>query len=207
MNATDGGSDHELRQIRLSRFGRVLALMGLGFVALNFFAVNLAGAALVQSQQRSAARGERGVRRAVAAPAWRAAIASIRPRRRALDAVRRHRGVLGDGAGHGHAREARHDRAHAVDLHAAGVRGLCAVHGAAHAGGRRADDGAAARLHLRRVPRVGSRAARSARGALAQGPGGRHGATRRRWSPPSCGRSSWPWRPAFRRRSMACARR
>lgn len=36
MNATDGGSDLELRQFRLSRFGLVLALMGLGFVALTF---------------------------------------------------------------------------------------------------------------------------------------------------------------------------
>ena len=30
--------DHELRQTRLSRFGRVLALVTLGYVALNFFA-------------------------------------------------------------------------------------------------------------------------------------------------------------------------
>jgi hypothetical protein len=36
MHSTDGASDDTLRQIRLSRFGLVLALIGLGFVALNF---------------------------------------------------------------------------------------------------------------------------------------------------------------------------
>ena len=36
MHLTDGATDHELRQFRLSRFGLVLALMGLGFVAVQF---------------------------------------------------------------------------------------------------------------------------------------------------------------------------
>ncbi len=36
MQLTDGATDHALRQFRLSRFGLVLALTGLGFVALNF---------------------------------------------------------------------------------------------------------------------------------------------------------------------------
>ena len=36
MESTEGAVDHELRQTRLSRFGRVLALMTLGFVGLNF---------------------------------------------------------------------------------------------------------------------------------------------------------------------------
>jgi len=36
MDSTDGAVDHELRQARLSRFGRVLALMTLGVVGLNF---------------------------------------------------------------------------------------------------------------------------------------------------------------------------
>jgi len=36
MHSTGGGTDHELRQLRLSRFGRVLALMALLFVALIF---------------------------------------------------------------------------------------------------------------------------------------------------------------------------
>ena len=35
MDSTDGAVDHELRQARLSRFGRVLALMTLGVVGLN----------------------------------------------------------------------------------------------------------------------------------------------------------------------------
>src|SRR4051794_36668141 len=38
MDSTDGTVDPELRQSRLSRFGRVLALVPLGFVALNFSA-------------------------------------------------------------------------------------------------------------------------------------------------------------------------
>src|SRR6185295_19851955 len=38
MDSTDGAVDHELRQTRLSRFGRVLALVTLGYVATNFFA-------------------------------------------------------------------------------------------------------------------------------------------------------------------------
>jgi hypothetical protein len=37
MHLTDGASDDALRQFRLSRFGLALALIGLGFVALNFF--------------------------------------------------------------------------------------------------------------------------------------------------------------------------
>ena len=37
MDSTEG-ADHELRQTRLSRFGRVLALVTLGYVATNFFA-------------------------------------------------------------------------------------------------------------------------------------------------------------------------
>jgi eukaryotic-like serine/threonine-protein kinase len=36
MHLRDGASDHELRQFRLSRFGLALALMGLGFVVVNF---------------------------------------------------------------------------------------------------------------------------------------------------------------------------
>src|SRR5919106_3719111 len=36
MDSTEGAVDHELRQTRLSRFGRVLALMTMGFVGLNF---------------------------------------------------------------------------------------------------------------------------------------------------------------------------
>jgi serine/threonine-protein kinase len=36
MDSTGGAVDHELRQTRLSRFGRVLALVGLAYVALNF---------------------------------------------------------------------------------------------------------------------------------------------------------------------------
>ncbi len=35
MNSTDGAVDHELRQSRLSKFGRVLAFVTLGFVLLN----------------------------------------------------------------------------------------------------------------------------------------------------------------------------
>ena len=38
MDSTDGAADHELRQTRLSRFGRVLALLTLCFVATNFAA-------------------------------------------------------------------------------------------------------------------------------------------------------------------------
>jgi len=38
MDSSEGAVDHELRQTRLSRFGRVLALVTLGFVGLNFFA-------------------------------------------------------------------------------------------------------------------------------------------------------------------------
>ena len=37
MESTGGAIDHELRQTRLSRFGRVLALVSLSFVSLNFF--------------------------------------------------------------------------------------------------------------------------------------------------------------------------
>lgn len=37
MESTDGAGDHELRQIRLSRFGRVLALVTLGYVGLTIF--------------------------------------------------------------------------------------------------------------------------------------------------------------------------
>ena len=37
MDSTEG-ADHELRQTRLSRFGRELALVTLGYVATNFFA-------------------------------------------------------------------------------------------------------------------------------------------------------------------------
>lgn len=36
MHFTDGGTDHTLRQFRLSRFGLVLAAISLGFVAVNF---------------------------------------------------------------------------------------------------------------------------------------------------------------------------
>src|SRR5688572_33454927 len=36
MQSTDGATDQALRQFRLSRFGLVLALMGLGVVAFNF---------------------------------------------------------------------------------------------------------------------------------------------------------------------------
>ena len=36
MHFTDGAPDQALRQFRLSRFGLVLALMGLGFISLNF---------------------------------------------------------------------------------------------------------------------------------------------------------------------------
>lgn len=36
MHRTDGATDQVFRQFRLSRFGLVLALIGLGFVALNF---------------------------------------------------------------------------------------------------------------------------------------------------------------------------
>ncbi len=35
MHSTEGAFDHELRQTRLSRFGRVLALVNLGYVVLN----------------------------------------------------------------------------------------------------------------------------------------------------------------------------
>ena len=35
MHVTDGATDHELRQFRLSRFGLVLALIGLGFILVN----------------------------------------------------------------------------------------------------------------------------------------------------------------------------
>jgi eukaryotic-like serine/threonine-protein kinase len=38
LDSTDGGVDHELRQTRLSRFGRVLALVTLGYVVLTFSA-------------------------------------------------------------------------------------------------------------------------------------------------------------------------
>ena len=36
MDSTEGAVDHELRQTRLSRFGRVLAFMTLGFVGITF---------------------------------------------------------------------------------------------------------------------------------------------------------------------------
>jgi hypothetical protein len=36
MDSTEGAVDHELRQSRLARFGRVLALVSLGYVVLNF---------------------------------------------------------------------------------------------------------------------------------------------------------------------------
>src|SRR6187431_1048388 len=36
MQSTEGATDHSVRQVRLSRFGFVLAVMGLGFIALNF---------------------------------------------------------------------------------------------------------------------------------------------------------------------------
>jgi len=36
MDSTEGAVDPELRQIRLSRFGRVLAFLTLGVVGLNF---------------------------------------------------------------------------------------------------------------------------------------------------------------------------
>ena len=35
MDSTEGAVDHELRQLRLSRFGRVLACVTVGYVALN----------------------------------------------------------------------------------------------------------------------------------------------------------------------------
>src|SRR5687767_12321322 len=38
MESTEGVIDHELRQTRLSRFGRVLAFVSLSYVAINFFA-------------------------------------------------------------------------------------------------------------------------------------------------------------------------
>ena len=38
MDSTEGAVDHELRQTRLSRFGRVLAFVTLGYVGLNFSA-------------------------------------------------------------------------------------------------------------------------------------------------------------------------
>lgn len=38
MDSIDEAADHELRQRRLSRFGRVLALVSLGYVAVNFSA-------------------------------------------------------------------------------------------------------------------------------------------------------------------------
>ena len=38
MDSTEGAVDHELRQSRLSRFGRVLAFVTLGYVALTFSA-------------------------------------------------------------------------------------------------------------------------------------------------------------------------
>src|SRR5687768_399644 len=37
MESTEGAIDHELRQTRLSRFGRVLALVAVSYLALNFF--------------------------------------------------------------------------------------------------------------------------------------------------------------------------
>lgn len=36
LDSAGGAVDHELRQTRLSRFGRVLALITLGFTATNF---------------------------------------------------------------------------------------------------------------------------------------------------------------------------
>src|SRR5690242_9479968 len=36
MHSTDGGTDHALRQVRLSRFGLVLAVIGLGFAIVTF---------------------------------------------------------------------------------------------------------------------------------------------------------------------------
>jgi hypothetical protein len=36
LDSSEGTADHELRQLRLSRFGRVLALVSLVYVALNF---------------------------------------------------------------------------------------------------------------------------------------------------------------------------
>lgn len=38
MDPTEGAFDHELRQTRLSRFGRVLAFVTVAYVVLNFFA-------------------------------------------------------------------------------------------------------------------------------------------------------------------------
>jgi hypothetical protein len=38
MDSTEGAFDHELRQTRLSRFGRVLAFVTVSYVVLNFFA-------------------------------------------------------------------------------------------------------------------------------------------------------------------------
>ena len=38
MDSTEGGGDLELRQTRLSRFGRILAAVTLGYVALTFSA-------------------------------------------------------------------------------------------------------------------------------------------------------------------------
>jgi serine/threonine-protein kinase len=38
MESSEGTHDHELRQVRLSRFGRVLAFVTLGYVVLNFCA-------------------------------------------------------------------------------------------------------------------------------------------------------------------------
>jgi serine/threonine-protein kinase len=38
MESTEGAIDHELRQARLSKFGRVLALVSVSYVAINFFA-------------------------------------------------------------------------------------------------------------------------------------------------------------------------
>ena len=38
MDSSDGAVDHELRQERLSRFGRVLACVTLVYVAVNFVA-------------------------------------------------------------------------------------------------------------------------------------------------------------------------
>ncbi|MEI9941015.1 MAG: serine/threonine-protein kinase [Pseudomonadota bacterium] len=38
MDSTEGSGNHELRQTRLSRFGRVLALVGLSYIVLNFSA-------------------------------------------------------------------------------------------------------------------------------------------------------------------------
>ena len=36
MESSGASDDHELRQTRLSRFGRVLAFVTLGYVVLNF---------------------------------------------------------------------------------------------------------------------------------------------------------------------------